>query len=230
MADEISANVYRIAAGYVNMYLVAEADGLTLIDAGTPRQAKLVWETIADIGRQRSDLTRILVTHADYDHVGSLAAVQSETGAKVYAGEETAVFLQQGKAPKHLPWPIQFIMNNVIGYKPVPAAVIEIIKEGDTLPILDGLEVLATPGHTMDHHALFSPQQGILFAGDALNTNSGSLQPSRPRITADGEAARRSAIRLLELAPATIACGHGDPAQNYSSDDLMILFNQLRQS
>lgn len=230
MAEAIGPNVYRIAAGYVNMYLIAEADGLTLLDAGMPRQAKLVWETIAEIGRQPSDLTRILVTHADYDHVGSLAAIQSATGARVYAGEETAVFLQQGKAPKHLPWPMQFIMNHIIGYEPVAADVIEIIKDGDVLPILGGLQVLAAPGHTMDHHAFFSLQQGILFAGDALNTNAGSLQPSRPSITADGTAAQRSAIRLLELASATIACGHGDPAQNLSSDDLMILFSQLRQS
>lgn len=68
------------------------------------------------------------------------------------------------------------------------------------------------------------------IAGDALNTNTGSLQSSAPRITADNEAAKRSAIRLLELAPATIVCGHGDPAQNFSSEDLIELFNQLRQS
>jgi glyoxylase-like metal-dependent hydrolase (beta-lactamase superfamily II) len=230
MPDEIIPNVYRIAAGYVNLYLIAEDEGLTLIDTGTPRSQKQVWQTIAEIGRQRSDLTRIVMTHADLDHAGSLAAIQSETGAKVYAGGETAVFLQKGKAPKHLPRLIQFVMDNFLGYKPVPATTIEIVEDGDILPVLDGLQALATPGHTMDHYSFFSPNQGILFAGDALNTNTGSLQPTPPRITIDNGAAKRSAIRLLELAPATIACGHGDPAQNFSSEDLIELFNQLRQS
>lgn len=230
MIDEIAPNVYRIAAGYVNLYLIAEDDGLTLIDTGMPRSEKRVWETIEEIGRQRFDLTRIVVTHADLDHAGSLSAIQSETGAKVYAGAETAVYLQKGKSPKHLPWLIQTISTLFIRYKTVPSNTIEIIKEGDVLPILDGLQVLATPGHTMDHHSLFSANQGIMFAGDALNTTTGSLQSSSPRITADNEAAKRSAIRLLELAPAIIACGHGDPVQNFSSEDLMELFNQLRQS
>jgi glyoxylase-like metal-dependent hydrolase (beta-lactamase superfamily II) len=230
MPDEIASQVYRIAAGYVNLYLIAEDDGLTLIDTGMPRNANLVWKTIADIGRQRADLACIIVTHADPDHAGSLAAVQSETGAKVYAGQETAVFLQKGKSPPHLPWLIQIVSSLFVRYKTVPADVIEIVKEGDVLPVLGGLQVFATPGHTMDHHSFFSPSHGILFAGDALNTSTGSLQSSAPRITADNEAAKRSAIRLLELTAATIACGHGDPAQNFSSEDLMKLFNQLRQS
>jgi glyoxylase-like metal-dependent hydrolase (beta-lactamase superfamily II) len=229
MPDEIAPNVYRIAAGYVNLYLIAEDDGLTLIDTGMPRSEKRVWETIEEIGRQRSDLTRIVMTHADLDHAGSLAAIQSETGAKVYAGVETAVFLQKGKSPKHLPWLMQTISNLFVRYKAVPSDAIEIVKDGDVLPILDGFQVLETPGHTMDHHSFFSPNQGVLFAGDALNTNTGGLQSSQPRITADNELAKRSAIRLLELASAVIACGHGDPMQNFSSEDLMELFNQLRQ-
>jgi glyoxylase-like metal-dependent hydrolase (beta-lactamase superfamily II) len=230
MAEQIAPNIYRITASYVNLYLVAEDEALTLIDTGTPRQQKLVWQTIAEIGRQRTDLTRILITHADTDHAGSLAAIQSETGAKVYASAETAVFLQKGKIPPHLPWFMQFVMNNFIGYKPVTAEVIEIIKDGDTLPILNGLQVVASPGHTMEHHSFFSAHHGILFAGDALNTNGGQLQPSQPRITADNAAARRSAIQLLELAPAIFACGHGDPAKNFSSEDTMKLFNELRHN
>ncbi len=230
MAEQIIPNVYRIAAGMVNLYLIAEGEGLTLIDTGMPRQQNKVWQAIAAIGRQRSELTRILITHADIDHAGSLAAIQSETGAKVYASGETAVFLQKGKVPQHLPWLMQFVMNNLIGYKPVTAENIEIIKDGDTLPILNGLQVVASPGHTMEHHCFFSPHHGILFAGDALNTNGGHLQPSQPRITADNQLARRTAINLLELAPAIFACGHGDPAKNFSSEDIMKLFNELRHS
>ncbi|MEJ2747705.1 MAG: MBL fold metallo-hydrolase [Anaerolineae bacterium] len=230
MSDPIAPNVYRIAAGYVNLYLIVEDDGLTLIDTGMPRSQKLVWETIAELGRERSELGRILLTHADLDHAGSVAAIQSETGAKVYASQETAVFLQAGKSPKHLPWLIQTVSALFVRYKTIPSHVIETIKDGDELPILDGLQVLATPGHTMEHHSFFSPQRGVLFTGDALNTNAGYLQSSPSRITADLAAAKRSAIRLLELKPTVIACGHGDPAQNVSHDDIMNLFNQLKES
>ncbi len=230
MLEQVIPNVYRLAAGYVNMYLCDEPDGLTLIDCGTPKKEGLVWQAIAELGRQPSDLKHILVTHADYDHAGSLAAIQARSGAKVYAGRETAVYLQSGKSPQHMPWPLQFILNNFIRFKPIPAAVIAIVADGDSLPIMDGIQVLATPGHTPDHHSFYNPMRGILFTGDALNTRDGSLKSTPPRITADQDAARQSAIRLLELAPSAIACGHGDPSVNHSSNDLMQLFNQLRQN
>jgi hypothetical protein len=69
----------------------------------------------------------------------------------------------------------------------------------------------------------------LLFAGDALRVENGRLQRSPKRISANQEQADQSAIKLLELTPAIFACGHGEPMQNHSSDDIMILFNELRK-
>jgi len=87
---------------------------------------------------------------------------------------------------------------------------------------------MATPGHTPDHHSFYCPTRGLLFAGDALNTRNGRLQRTPKRITANQQQANQSARKLLELTPATFACGHGSPMQNHSSEDIMQLFNQLR--
>ncbi len=227
---ELSPNLHWLDGGPSNLYLIVEGAGLTLVDAGMPKRQQLVLDALQQINRDPSELTRILVTHADIDHVGSLAAIQKLTGAKVFAGAATAEFLTRGKSPKHLPWYMQFVADKFMSYTPVPAAVIETVQEGDALPILGGLSVMATPGHTPDHHAFFCPSAGALFAGDALNTRNGRINSSPPRLTADEEAAARSAIRLLELAPATIACGHGRPSSDHTADDLMALFNQLRKS
>ena len=227
---EISPNLHWLDGGSSNLYLIVEEAGLTLVDAGMPKRQQLVLDAIEQIKRSPADLTRIVVTHADIDHVGSLKAIQEATGAKIFASAATTEFLVRGKAPKHLPWYMQFVVDTFFGYKPVSAAVIETVEEGDVLPVLGGLTVMATPGHTPDHHAFFCPSAGVLFAGDALNTRDGRINPSPPRLTADQEAAAQSAIRLLELAPATIACGHGRPSSNHSADDLMALFNQLRKS
>ncbi len=109
------------------------------------------------------------------------------------------------------------------------AGEVVVTADGDVLPLLGGLHVLATPGHTPDHFSFYSPTLGVLFAGDALNTRNGRLQATPPSITADPDAARRSALRLLALAPAVIACGHGKPFIGHSADDVMSLFNELRQ-
>ncbi|NKQ34169.1 MAG: MBL fold metallo-hydrolase [Chloroflexi bacterium] len=226
---ELSPNLHWLDGGASNLYLIVEEEGLTLVDAGVPKRQQLVLDTIEQINRSPSELTRIVVTHADVDHVGSLAAIQSATGAKIYASAATAEFLVQGKSPKHLPWHMQFVVDKFLRYKPVSADLIETVQEGDILPVLGGLTVMAAPGHTPDHHAFFCPSAGVLFAGDALNTRDGRINPSPPRVTADQEAAAQSAIRLLELAPATIACGHGRPSSSHSADDLMAVFNQLRK-
>lgn len=227
---EIAPDIFWIDGGGSNFYLCVEPNGLTLIDTGMPKRQHRILQMIAELGRSPQDLKHILITHADLDHAGSLAAIQAETGAQIYAGGETAVHLTNGTIPKHLPRLMEFITQTVMGgVKPVSSAIITPFSDGDTLSILGGVQVLATPGHTFDHHSFFCAATGVLFAGDALNTRNGRLQSTPPRITADEEAANRSAIRLLELAPAIIACGHGTPLKNHGMDKLMQLFNQLRK-
>ena len=67
MLDSVAPGVYCLDAGRVNLYLCLEEDGLTLIDSGMPRQEKLVWAALVELGRQPSDLKHILITHADIE-------------------------------------------------------------------------------------------------------------------------------------------------------------------
>ncbi len=228
MATEILPNVYWLEGGG-NFYLCQDEDELILIDCGMPRRENLVWQLIEQLGKQPTDLKHMLITHADIDHVGSLAKIQKRSGAKVYAGAETAVLIQTGKSPNHMPRVTQFIIDHFMNYQSISAGTIEYIKDGDSLPLLGGLQVLATPGHTLDHHSFYSPVLGILFAGDALNTRRDVINRTEKRSTADQDAANQSAIRLIHLTPAIIACGHGKPKSDHSSPDLMMLLNQLRK-
>ena len=226
---EIAPHVHWVETGGSNVYLVIEPPNIVLIDTGMPRQQRTIFDYLRQLGHQPTDLSHILVTHADMDHVGSLAAIHKASGAQVLAGASSASLIDQGKSPKHMPVIVQWIIDTFIHYGAVPKAQISVFKEGDTLPFLGGLQVLATPGHTLDHFSFFSPVAGVLFVGDALNTRDGRIQITPPRITADKTAARQSAIRLLELSPAVIACGHGTPSTNHTADELMQIFNGLRQ-
>lgn len=221
-------NVYWIDSGSVNFYLCLDEDGVTLVDSGMPKKQGLVWDALSELGYGRSDLKRILLTHADIDHAGSAKAIQAETGAVVYASGATAVYLQQGQSPDHLPKLVQWISNAFVRYPALSETVIQTIEDGDELPILGGMKILATPGHTMEHHSFYSPSTGVLFAGDALSTRNGRLQSTPPRITADQTAANQSALRLLNLSPTLIACGHGKPMRNPLQEDIITLTNQLK--
>lgn len=208
---KIQDNVYWLDIGQVNCYLCRDEDGYTLIDAATPRRANEIMSALHAFGGADARLVRIILTHADLDHAGSVAAVRERTGATVYAGAATARLLAEGRSPKHMPAVAQFVVDHVMRYGRVEPAHVHEIADGDVLPVLGGLRAVAAPGHTPDHFAFYSPSTGILFAGDALNTREGRVQPSPPRITADRVAADVSARRLLELQPTLIACGHGAP-------------------
>jgi glyoxylase-like metal-dependent hydrolase (beta-lactamase superfamily II) len=225
---EVLPNVYCLE-GSVNIFMFVEDDGLTLVDAGMPRSHKKLFPAIEAVGHTPSDIKRILVTHSDIDHVGGLAAIQAATGATVITSSESASFIENGRSPKHLPALMQWVTSTFIKYKPVRKENIQLCQAGDELPLLGGLQVIASPGHTSDHHSFYSPSLGLLFAGDALRVENGRLQRSPKRITANQEQADQSAIKLLELTPSIFACGHGEPMQNHSSDDIMMLFNELRK-
>ncbi len=226
MATKLLPNLYWINSGYSNLYLCIDDDGLTLIDSGKPKSLKRVMGVVADLGYQPADVKRIIITHADWDHAGSTEAIRAETGGMVMAGEKTAVYLQNAITPKHLPRVLAFILSPVNRYQAVKT--VTTVQIGESLPVLGGLQAIATPGHTDDHLSFYSPTTGVLFAGDALNTTNGRLNRTPSLITADEEAANQSAINLLALTPTIIACGHGTPLQGHDNSVLMKLFNDLR--
>jgi glyoxylase-like metal-dependent hydrolase (beta-lactamase superfamily II) len=225
---ELLPNLHWIEGRASNIYLWVGDRGLMLVDTGMPGDAKRIENYLEEIGREMSEIKAILISHADYDHAGSAAVVQERSGASVYSGSQSAELLSRGKSPKHMPAPVQFVVDRFFDYRPVPAETVNIVSDGERMEELGDWRILATPGHSPDHHSFASESQGILFAGDALNTRGGRLQNSQKRITADPEAARESAMRLLRLHPAVIACGHGKPTHSHKADDLMALQRELQ--
>ena len=69
---EVVSGLYQVSKGGINSFLIDKGvDGLTLIDSGLPDHAEMLTEGIRSIGREPSDLTNILITHAHPDHLGS---------------------------------------------------------------------------------------------------------------------------------------------------------------
>src|SRR5512139_1839641 len=58
----------------VNCYLVREQDGLTLIDAAIPGCERDILDAARALDRP---IVRIVLTHAHYDHIGSLDALRA---------------------------------------------------------------------------------------------------------------------------------------------------------
>lgn len=84
------------------------AHGPTLVDTGLPGQTAAIASALAEVGLQITDLRRIILTHQDIDHVGSLHNLVQISGARVLAhATETPLLTEPSPPASHGPrcWP-----------------------------------------------------------------------------------------------------------------------------
>jgi glyoxylase-like metal-dependent hydrolase (beta-lactamase superfamily II) len=210
---KITSNIHKLPGVTGNSYLLVDSDGLTLIDTGIPGSASKVLNYIKHAGYARKDLNRILLTHADYDHAGSLAALKRATGARVYASLYEARAVATGQFPRSLKTD-NFFLKPVFALaerlgRISPAHVDEHLSDGQVLPVLDGLFVVDTKGHTPGHLSFFIPSTGILFSGDSILSGKKHLVGSHGSVTWDQAKADASVLKQLALRARIICSGHG---------------------
>jgi glyoxylase-like metal-dependent hydrolase (beta-lactamase superfamily II) len=186
---------------------------VVLVDTGVPGSDDAILAAVEEIGRNATDVTDIVITHADGDHVGSLSALVARTGATVWAGEHEADVIE-GKAPARG------------GDTNQTAAVDRRFLPGETLPLQGGIETVDTHGHTVGHISLFLPGGRILIAGDAISNVEG-LAGSREQFTANAEDARAAVSTLAALGPDSIIFGHGPSIVGSAADQLEELDRSL---
>lgn len=193
----------------VNCYLVREDDGLTLIDAGIPGSERAILNAARTLG---APIQRIVLTHAHGDHLGALDALhQLLPDATVFVSARDARFLT-GDMTLDPDEPQTKLRG---GYQTIVTRPDRLLNDGDQI---GSLQVIASPGHTPGHIALFDPRDGSLIAGDALQTHvdvvvSGTLIWRFPFVamaTWNRPLALASARRLRSLAPSRLAIGHGN--------------------
>lgn len=214
---EIAQNVHLVPGVIANTYVIIDSSGLALIDAGLPNRSRKIMDYIHSIGRQPSAINQIIITHADFDHIGSLEALRAATSAQVAASRHEADSIQTGKPSRELSGSALFrLLIAVITtfMKPVPSKVDRILAGGEELSLLGGLQVIPTPGHTPGHISLWSPSTRILFSGDSILVRLDSFAPSQGRNNWDEKKSEQSFWLQSDLHPAMVCGGHGWTDQN----------------
>ncbi len=210
---EIVPNVHLVPGVIANPYLILEANELTLIDAGMPGRHRRILRYMAYLEHSPDDLKRIIITHADFDHVGGLAALKAATGVRVYASAAEATAIATGNPSRPLKTG-NLLLKGVFAItgqllKAPPAQVDELVAEGHEFPVLGGLRVVETFGHTPGHISLFAPSVGVLFVGDSLVSDRAGLRGSRGFNTWDQDRADAAVRKQAALGARIICAGHG---------------------
>ena len=104
-----------------------------------------------------------------------------------------------------------------------PPSVIHPVEDGDVLPLLGGLRVVHTPGHTPGSICLYAPRDRLLFTGDVLQRRRGRVVAASRIYSDDHAAARASIRRLAELDVATIVFSHYPPLVEGANEALEAL-------
>ena len=104
---------------YFNLSLILDAThGPTLVDTGLPGQLDAITTVLADAGVNVADLKRIILTHQDIDHVGSLHDLVQAGGARVLAYAVETPYIDGSELPR-------FARPEVLAQRPELRAVAE---------------------------------------------------------------------------------------------------------
>ena len=212
-------HIHVIPNVQANSYLIVEPDGLTIIDTGMPFSEKQTLKYIASLGHSPEEIKRTIITHADLDHYGCLAALQEASGARTYASQSEAEAMARGGSSRPVNRSIgrfQGFMIRLMGkyLKPTPIQVDEMLTDGQVLPVLGGLQVVETPGHSPGHLSFFVPSLRVLFCGDSMKSNDKGLRASRSRNNWNQSLAEASVRKQAALGVQIVCPGHGPVAKD----------------
>ena len=209
-------------SGVFSPTLLWDDDDVILFDTGLPGRLPELTAAAGTIGIELDGVDRIIITHQDMDHIGSLPDVvrACTTSPEVITHVLTKPYVEGEKrltkmTPARIAAAIAAVPED---QRPSVRARLEsrprvrvdtTVVDGQHLPYCGGITVIFTPGHTPDHTSFYLRRYKVLVAGDALRTEDGTLFGPPAPVTDDMELALASLARFAELDIESVICFHG---------------------
>ena len=203
---EIAPGVHAIRLLSVYAFLISEPR-MTLIDTGLIGSRRRVERYVQGIGRSMDEIGQIICTHAHPDHIGAVRELAGDREVDVLMHPADlaglSVRLRDAVANRNRGQLIAYFTRHPGEATP--------IEDGQVLPMLGGLEVVHTPGHTPGSVCLYARRHKLLFSGDVLQVIRRRVTFASTVFSDDMALARASVARMAALDVETIAFSHYPP-------------------
>ena len=222
----IAEGLHRLGSDLINYYVVEDASGVTVVDAGIPAFYDELVTCLAGLGHTWADVRALVLTHAHPDHVGFAERVRREHDVPVFvhaADEELARTQNVRPGAALIPYLRHPAAWRTIGAlaragppKKMTIQALATFSGGDRLDVPGRPLVIHAPGHSDGCVALHFEGHQALLVGDVLCsrnplTGRKGVQVMPAAFAADAGQALASVDRLEGVEAAVIGFGHGDP-------------------
>lgn len=220
--------------------LIRKGNKNFLVDCGYEETFETLKSELKALGIRAGDLTGVIITHDDIDHLGALKLLKNDyENIAIHCGEyekdsvsgliksERLVQAESSLTTipdEHKYWALDFIhkLKNIQRFE-----VDEVFADGEVFE--NEIVVIHTPGHTNGHISLFYPKEKTVIAGDALVIENGTFNIANPAFTLDLAQAIKSVQKIKSLHPNKIICYHGGVMEKDIEKNLEDLLNKYEK-
>jgi glyoxylase-like metal-dependent hydrolase (beta-lactamase superfamily II) len=224
----VADGVHRLAHAGVNVYLIEDDSGVTLVDTGLPATFGHLETVLAQLNRSVDEVRAVVLTHAHFDHVGSARRVHHRWQVPVWVhaadqylaahparyAHERSRLIYPLRYPKAIPGLLRMAAAGALFVRGISDTTC--YSAGAELDVPGRPRAVFSPGHTLGHCALHLADRDTVISGDALVTLDPYTGVAGPQIvsgaaTADSAEALASLTALADTGATTVLPGHGEP-------------------
>jgi glyoxylase-like metal-dependent hydrolase (beta-lactamase superfamily II) len=204
-------------SGDCNIFLVDGGDEMALIDTGGGFGVPSILENIRKDGLDPKKISKTLITHSHFDHIGGNYDIKAETGTQILCHPADR------KAIETLNEFSLYSMAQERGLEFKAASIDDTIDDGDIVVVGDvELKVVHNPGHTPGCISFVFEEDDIksLISGDIAGASGRLGYINGPGF--DLNEWKKSIKKLVDLKPQRMYPGHGTFLLDDATSHLML--------